>query len=203
MFFRFNGWPCRPYRGWRAGIASVSLPIFKYHPDPVMTGSIKPSEAECVCCGRKRGYIYAGQVFAADDLSESICPWCIADGSAHIKFNAEFTDSAGVGGYAKPPVVPNSVVEEVAFRTPGFLGWQQEHWLACCGDAAAFLGRAGCVELESRWRDAIPSIQTECGIVDGAQWRDYLQALDKDGSPTAYVFQCLHCGRYLGYSDCH
>ncbi|MFZ2642415.1 MAG: CbrC family protein [Verrucomicrobiia bacterium] len=26
--------------------------------------------------------------------------------------------------------------------------------------------------------------------------------MNKDGSPTAYVFQCLHCGRHHGYSDC-
>jgi uncharacterized protein len=39
-------------------------------------------------------------------------------------------------------------------------------------------------------------------MVDGPDWQDYFRALDKDGSPTAYVFQCLRCGRHLGYSDC-
>jgi len=37
----------------------------------------------------------------------------------------------------------------------------------------------------------------------GEDWQYYFGMLDRDGSPTAYVFQCLHCGRYLGYSDCH
>ena len=26
-------------------------------------------------------------------------------------------------------------------------------------------------------------------------------ALDAEGSPTAYLFRCLHCGRHLAYSD--
>lgn len=180
----------------------MSLPTFKYHPDPLSTGSVKPSDTECECCGKKRGFIYVGPVFSVEELAECICPWCIADGSAHAKFDAEFTDAAGVGGYSRPPVVPSAVIEEVAFRTPGFSGWQQEHWLACCGDAAAFVGRAGREELERLWPEAIPSIRQECGMVDGPDWQGYLRALDRDGSPTAYIFRCLHCGRHLGYSDC-
>jgi uncharacterized protein CbrC (UPF0167 family) len=180
----------------------MGLPTFKYHPDPVATGSIVSSDSECVCCHQQRGYIYVGPVFAVDELAESICPWCIADGSAHASFDAMFTDDAGVGGYSRPRAVPVSVVEEIAFRTPGFSGWQQERWLACCGDAAAFVGRAGRADLESQWPSAIQSIQLDCGVVDGAEWERYFRALDKDGSPTAYVFHCLHCGKYLGYSDC-
>ena len=179
----------------------MDLPIFKYHPDPIATESIKPSNTRCVCCGEQRGYIYVGPVFSVEELCDCLCPWCIADSSAHENFDAEFSDAAGVAGYSAAIVLPNTVIEEVAFRTPGFLGWQQEHWLACCGDAAAFLGRAGRAELESQWPDAVPSVQEECGIV-GPDWQDYFRALDKDGSPTAYIFRCLHCGRYLGYSDC-
>ncbi len=180
----------------------MNLPHFKYHPDPIATGSVEASDAECECCGQRRGYIYVGSVYAEKELSECLCPWCIADGSAHEKFDAEFTDAAGVGGYSKPMAISKEVVEELAFRTPGFIGWQQEYWLACCGDAAAFVGRAGHAELESRWPNAIVSIQKDSGMADGADWRSYLHALDKNGSPTAYVFQCLHCGRHLGYSDC-
>jgi uncharacterized protein CbrC (UPF0167 family) len=180
----------------------MSLPTFKYHPDPITTGSIKRSDAECECCGKQRGFIYTGPVYAVEEFVNCFCPWCIADGSAHTKFDATFTDAAGVGGYSEPAVVPAAVIDEVAFRTPGFSSWQQRHWLACCGDAAAFVGRAGHTELEHQWPDAIPPIQQSCGLVDGAQWQSFFRALDKDGSPTAYVFQCLHCGKYLGSTDC-
>ena len=156
----------------------------------------------CVCCGEQRGYIYVGPVFSVAELSGCICPWCIASGTAHDKFGAEFSDAAGVAGYSETQVLPTTVIAEVAFRTPGFLGWQQEHWLACCGDAAAFVGRAGHQELEHQWPGAVPSIREESGMIDDADWQSCLRALDKDGSPTAYVFQCLHCGRHFGYSDC-
>ena len=181
----------------------MSLPTFKYHPDSIKTGSVKPSDTECECCNEKRGYIYTGPVYSVEELIDCICPWCIADGSAHAKFEAEFTDSAGVGGYSNLPPLQNAIIEEVAFRTPGFSGWQQERWLACCSDAAAFVGIAGFVELERQWSDAIPSIRDDADIMDEAKWQDYLHALDKDGGPTAYIFRCLHCNKHLGYSDCH
>ncbi len=30
---------------------------------------------------------------------------------------------------------------------------------------------------------------------------EYLAALDKDDMPTAYLFECRHCGAHLAYSD--
>src|SRR5262245_60801263 len=75
----------------------MELPVFRYHPDPVRTGSIQPSDNECVCCRKRRGHIYMGPVFAEPELDESLCPWCISDGSAHETFDAEFTDASMVG----------------------------------------------------------------------------------------------------------
>ena len=49
------------------------LPIFKYHPDPLKTGSIKPSSAECACCGTSRGYIYAGPVYTIEEYGYQDC----------------------------------------------------------------------------------------------------------------------------------
>src|SRR5437764_13484906 len=111
------------------------LPDFPYHPDPLATGFVEASEATCPSCDRARGFIYTGPVYAADELSESICPWCIADGSATARFEAMFTDDQPV-----PEDVPADVVELVTTRTPGFRGWQQEHWLDHCADRAAVLG---------------------------------------------------------------
>jgi uncharacterized protein CbrC (UPF0167 family) len=178
------------------------LPTFKYHPDPIGTGSVVPSAAACRNCGRIRGHVYAGPVYAVEDLDEALCPWCIADGSAAERFAAEFTDAAGIGDGGRWGNVPEAVVEEVAQRTPGFAGWQQERWWAHCGDAAAFLGRAGHRDLAGRWSAALPVIRTEAGLdADDAGWSAYLGALDADQAPTAYVFRCLRCGQLGGYSD--
>ena len=68
------------------------LPTFRYHPDPIATGSVKVSDAVCRCCEQTRGYIYAASVYARDSRRDSICPWCIADGSAARKLEAMFSD---------------------------------------------------------------------------------------------------------------
>jgi uncharacterized protein CbrC (UPF0167 family) len=180
----------------------VNLPRFKYHPDPLATGSVKPSDEACCVCTERRGFVYTSVVYGEMELEGPVCPWCISDGSAHDRFGAEFTDLAGIGGHPDGwPKPAQSVAEEVAWRTPGFSGWQQERWYTCCDDAAAFLGHAGTAELACPWSAAREAIALECGMV-GEDLDDYMNALSATGSPTAYVFRCLHCGSLGGYSDC-
>ncbi len=113
------------------------LPVFRYHPDPVATGSVEQTSGECSVCGEDRGYLYVGPVYTEDDVTDgSLCPWCIADGRAASTFDAAFTD---IGEYG-PDDAPQSVLDEVSRRTPGFNAWQQDHWLYHCGDACAFVG---------------------------------------------------------------
>jgi len=181
-------------------MTSEALPTFKYHPDPIATGSVAVSDNECVCCKQARGYIYTGPVYSEDEHADDICPWCIADNSAHANLGAEFIDPVGVGGYGEWEEVAAPIYEEVASRTPGFTGWQQEKWFTCCADAAAFLGRAGYKELLAMGAGAIEAIRVESQL-EGAEWEEYLKGLKKDGEPTAYLFRCLHCQKIGGYSD--
>jgi uncharacterized protein len=184
-------------------ILNMELPLFKYHPDPISTGSIKPNNIQCVCCGNYRVYVYVGPVYARAELNESICPWCIADGSAHEKFRAEFNDKASVGGYSyfTRKSVSQDVKEEIAYRTPGFNGWQQERWLVHCNDGCEFLGPAGKREIEAfDSKELLESLRTDVEM-DEEEFKNYLNQLDRDSSPTAYIFRCLHCGKYMGYSD--
>jgi uncharacterized protein CbrC (UPF0167 family) len=118
----------------------MALPSFRYHPSPLSTGSIIRQEVTCRCCGESKPYVYVGPVYGPEELDSCLCPWCIADGSAHEKLDCEFVDSAGIGGHGTWDKVPIEVVKEVAFRTPGFSGYQQERWWTHCGDAAAFIG---------------------------------------------------------------
>jgi uncharacterized protein CbrC (UPF0167 family) len=176
------------------------LPSFTYHPDPLATGSVIPSEEECLCCGEHRGYVYVGPVFSETELDEQLCPWCIASGLAHDKFAASFVDEGGIGGHGDWETVARPIVEEVAFRTPSFSGWQQERWFTCCGDACMFVGSAGAAELQGPWASAAEEIRRDCRM-EGPDWERYRAALDREHGPTAYVFQCRHCHRYAGYSD--
>lgn len=184
-------------------MSSETLPVFRYHPDPVGTGAVKVSGVECVCCGKVRGHVYAGPVYGGEaEYDEVICPWCIADGSAHEKLGVSFHDEEGIGGYGEWDEVPEEVVEEVAYRTPGFMAWQQEQWWTHCEDAGQFLGRAGREELLAAGEEALKAIRRSVGMKKGKEWEAFLGRLAKNGSPTAYLFRCSQCGKLGGYTDC-
>lgn len=177
----------------------MDLPIFRYHPDPIRSGSIVESDVECECCGKSRGYVYDGPVYAEEAPDDAICPWCIANGSAHKKFKAEFVDTE-----AFEDGTPDAAVKEISQRTPGYSAWQSEQWPCCCGDATAFLRPTGiqetrkdCYEVEGH---LMTHIVQELHISGSAANR-LLESLSKDGQPTLYLFQCLHCQRYRFHMD--
>ncbi|WP_232245868.1 CbrC family protein [Delftia acidovorans] len=164
------------------------LPVFRYHPDPVATGSIQENHAlACPCCGRVSGWVYATTPYGLGEQPSDLCPWCIADGSAASRFGSGFvSDLAGE--------VPGEVADEVNLRTPGFISWQGEQWLTHCGDAAAFLGPVGWEALKD-----LPDAQASL-LEDGCD-KEMLALMRKDGDLTAYLFRCLHCGVHLAYAD--
>jgi len=139
--------------------------------------------------------------YALDDF-ETVCPWCIADGSAHEKLGLEFTDRESIGG-GEWESVSGEIVDEVAFRTPGFSGWQQERWFTHCGDAAEFLGPMGKEQLEQVGPEAVEVVRLESGY-EAKEWANYYNSLNlRTGPATAYLFKCCHCGKLGGYSDSH
>lgn len=167
---------------------TLVCPVFEYHPDPVATGSVIPSDGPCDCCGQDRGLRYIGPVYAVDE-PERLCPWCIADGSAAERYHCTFTDVTTV-----PHDVPLQVVHHVLRRTPGFSGWTPEQWLFCCGDAAEFIGPVGWTVLSRR-----PRLR-EALSADG--WpEELMERMDPDGRITAYLFRCRACGAELVYAD--
>ena len=175
------------------------LPVFRYHPDPVGTGSLIASSQDCDACGQARGYVYDGPVYAEDD-QWTFCPWCIADGNAADMHDAGFTEAQDWGDG-----IPADVVAEVTRRTPGFSAWQPERWLTHHGDAAAFLGACGIQELRKHGDGAIEAVRrfaaAEGDIAEGPGRDAYLESLDAAGGPTAYLFRCLRCEEFLAYCD--
>jgi uncharacterized protein len=167
----------------------MDLPRFKYHAAPLNTGSVTPSERICEVCGGARGFAYQGTPYGMDDL-KTICPWCIADGSAHEKFGLEFTDRQSIGG-GEWESISREIADEVAFRTPGFSGWQQERWFTHCGDAAEFLGPMGKEQLEQLGPEAIEVVRVESGY-KANEWASFYNSLNRQaGSATAYLFRCF------------
>ncbi len=177
----------------------MDLPSFRFHPDPVRSGSIEASTTKCRCCRRKRDWIYTGRVYAEEDLEDSLCPWCIAEGKAHEKFDALFVDPE-----AFDENVPAGAADEISQRTPGFASWQSERWPSCCGEAGTFVGPAGIAEIRTHFPtmegDLMGYIVHDLHISGGAA-RQMLDSLHRDQSPTAYVFRCLKCERHFGHVD--
>jgi hypothetical protein len=56
QFVEISGLPKRSFIG---GKIKMSLPVFKYHPDPLLTGSVQQRNVQCACCGETREYTYA------------------------------------------------------------------------------------------------------------------------------------------------
>jgi len=175
------------------------LPTFRYHPDPVASGSLVESPTECRCCGQARGYIYIGPTYAEDELEDCLCPWCIADGSAAKQFDANFVDPS-----VFPDDLPAAVLEEVTTRTASYSAWQSEEWPTCCNDATAFLAPVGYEVIKRDFPEfeypVTKYIVDEMGIYNNEALQT-LRALNRGQGPTAYLFRCLNCGELYAFVD--
>ena len=164
------------------------IPEFKYHPDPMSTGSIKASDRECECCGKVRGYTYASNLYCPDEI-EIICPWCIADGSAAKKFEGMFCDDYPL----RDAGIDESIVDEVTLRTPGFNSWQQEEWQVCCNDACEFHGDLSKAEMRKmelqEFRSLFHDEKLKSEFLD--QFKSHYEP---GGNPAIYKWKCRHCG---------
>ena len=175
----------------------MDLPTFRYHPNPLATGMVVQRTGECACCGRSVDFLYVGPIYSRHKLEENVCPWCIADGSLHARFQAMLADDHPLlkAGMA------HSVVEEVTTRTPGYVTWQQDQWLSHCGDACAFHGDASLETLRS-----LPPERRDT-IFEGQSWKEpdwraFLCNYKPGGDPAIYHFRCMKCHVDLFNYDC-
>ena len=172
------------------------LPNFKYHPNPLETGSfLKGEPHKCDCCGKETEIWYESPFYSVEDV-DCLCPECIASGAAAEKFDGEFQDCASTG-----KVSDRAKLDELCQRTPGYHGWQQEYWYAHCDDFCAFIGYVGWDDLVRMGLDkeiAETYDQEICGF-DFADIQSYML---RDGGLTGYLFRCLHCGKHFLYADC-
>ena len=184
------------------------LPLFKYHPKPLETGAFEQDKiVECDCCEQPTSVYYTGPFFSVDDI-EYLCPWCIADGSAAKKFAGSFQDKAsieGVGttyydndGTATTHSLSNDALEELLTRTPGYCGWQQEHWLTHCGELCAFVGYVGWDEIKDRL-DEFAHLEDDCDSF--IRYEHQQECLKNGGYCQGYLFRCLHCSKLRLWGD--
>lgn len=79
----------------------------------------------------KRGYAYAGPLHPRPATDVVICPWCFASGVAPHELQVEFSDASCIGNrHTAGAEVDQEVMVEILQRTPGFITWQDQIWLA-------------------------------------------------------------------------
>src|SRR5262245_5862263 len=178
-------------------LMAEELPRFKYHPEPLVTGAVETSAVTCACCRRARGYIYVGPVYAEKDLDGTICPWCIADGSAAEKLGASFVDDAPL----EDADLDDAIIEELHSRTPGYTSWQQDEWLTHCADACEFHGDAAPADVSGASAATRQAWLEKYGRTE-ADWTAIAGAYGSGGDSAFYKFVCRHCKVVLLGYDC-
>ncbi|WP_419812911.1 CbrC family protein [Bacterioplanoides sp.] len=173
----------------------MDFPRFKYHPNPISTGAIKKSNEVCECCEQSRGYVYTASFYSQDEVN-SICPWCIADGSAAKKFDGTFSDDYPL----QESGIPDEVIEEVCERTPGYSSWQQEVWQSHCGMACEFHGDAEKEELSNLSGEPL-KIFLRNEMIEPDIWKAILNNYEMGGNPAVYKFKCSECSEILYTMD--
>jgi uncharacterized protein CbrC (UPF0167 family) len=84
--------------------------------------------------------LYDGVVYALSRV-ESICPWCIADGSAADKYDASFFDAQFCDADQKRIEAPAEWYDRVFGRTIGFATFNPIGWWVHCGEPAEYVTR--------------------------------------------------------------
>jgi len=121
-------------------VDATLLPPFPYHRDPMASGSIRESNDECECCGQSRGVLYKGVVYSRKSI-KSLCPWCIADGSAAEKYDASFFDADFCDGDLKRVELSDEWHRRVFGHTIGFATFNPIGWWVHCGEPAEYITR--------------------------------------------------------------
>ena len=171
------------------------LPEFRYHPDPVATGMIVTTDKPCQACGQCRGFAYARPMYSRLEV-ETVCPWCIADGSAARMFDGSFVDDHSLSQAG----LRSEIIEEVCLRTPGYISWQGDEWQACCGDACEFHGDETREYLQSLTQDEIAAIAERISFPFDVLM-DIIPTYQAGGSPAFYRFRCRHCSAIRHHAD--
>ena len=177
---------------------STPLPHFRFHPDPLQSGCITDADLVCGVCDRARGYIYAGNCYVEEEFEGDVCPWCIADGSAHRRFGMTFHE------FTLKPGTDLAIVDEIEERTPGLASFHPVEWPWCCGLPMAYLEPAGHEQIVARHATLattlVPQLATDHGI-SREQAQALFDSLQRDESPCAHVFRCLTCATLRAQID--
>lgn len=169
---------------------------FRYHPNVwsmnVFSKRDDGQTSVCQCCGQETEY-YLEKMYCRANI-ECLCPECVASGKAAEKFNGTFIQDAEFD-----QVSDKEKIDELKRRTPGYVSWQGEYWLACCDDFCQYIGEVGIEDLEEMGiAEQVISDYEEDNSDD--YYEDCMEYLG-NGIMHGYLFRCSHCGKYRLWVD--
>ena len=167
------------------------LPKFKYHPGPVSCQVITKSTKTCACCNAERGYIYQG-IFYTQSVDVEVCPWCISDGSAALKFKGTFNDDLDL----LEANLPQTVISELTQRTPSYFSILEPNWTHHCNDGCQYLGEATQTDLLALSDEEVAQLIEKCEF-DEEEFFDAVESYEPGVYPTFHKWRCIHCDKHI------
>lgn len=169
-----------------------TLPAFTYFTPAALDAVVKASDEVCDCCGQRRGHLYTGP-FYTTARGVDLCLHCIADGSAAAKYEGSFNDIVVTwDGHvidAEAAKAPQSVIDELLHRTPGYETWQGNRWAFHCGDGGIFQGDASDAVIVNASEAAKAHFDRDG---EGPTFEELFG--DPQHRPSTYHFKCRQCG---------
>ena len=192
------------------------MATFSYFAEPHVWSTYASEPAVCKACGR-RAPGYRGPFYGIDDV-DFVCEDCLASGALQrlgqttndpdggalrqqlTKLQTELSDS-------ERERVVGERTDELQYRTPPLVTWQDWFWPAHCGDYCRFLKEAGKLDLErlaapQSGRSFLASHLGDAADTDlDYLWQCIRPDSPKDGSVPydvgLWLFQCLACGDHV------
>ncbi|WP_145046556.1 CbrC family protein [Paenibacillus xylanexedens] len=145
-------------------------PFFRFQPHAYTNGifEVNHEKKNCSVCKNTSDYMYYGPFYSIEDLN-GICPVCIHNGKASENFNGFFQggieyrgSSLSVSydestnkflyflGYDEFSLLEEPAIEELLFRTPGYVSWQESYWLTENNFPLAFVKYLSIEEIEDK-----------------------------------------------------
>ena len=131
-----------------------------------------------------------------EDDSIQVCYSCLREGKAAIVQDTEL-GMVHWEHFWLCEITPEARNE--LLRTPGYLSWQDERWLFCCGQPMVYLGDWGRDEFNAQAPNGDGKLLFDEIVIDREpdMWE-----LDEYGeSISYYVFQCSQCQKLSCYWD--
>ncbi len=134
------------------------LPHFQYIPNAYELGLFELGQFICEICNTEQNYRYTGPIYMENEKStgtfkvtsteHKICPYCIENGKAAEKLNADFKDMDILeqSCYNKEYIDEekcDAVIKTWLLRSPNFKGLETELWPICCSNFTSFIGYLG------------------------------------------------------------